>query len=116
MNDKARPRPMPFEGVAFRPRGEGGDVAALSMPTGSGDGTELGTGFARRAGAPLEWTLACDEVRLVPEGALRVSTAEGAFDLGPRDAIRLPAGTEPTCETEEAHIFFAVHPASAVTA
>ena len=115
MDEKAPPRLIPFEEVSFRPRAEGGDAAALAMLTGAGDGTELGAGFGRLAGARLPWTLAYDEVLLVLEGALRVSTKEGVFDLGPRDSIWLPAGTELVYEAEEALIFFAVHPASAVS-
>ena len=115
MAEKAPPHLTRFEDVSFRPRAEGADVAMLSTLTGDEQGTELGTGFGRLQAARLEWTVSCDEVLLVLEGALRVSTAGGVFDLGPRDSIRLPAGTGLVCEAEEALIFFAVHPASAVS-
>ena len=115
MAEKAPPHLTRFEDVSFRPRAERADVAMLSTLTGDEQGTELGTGFGRLQAARLEWTVSCDEVLLVLEGALRVSTAGGVFDLGPRDSVRLPAGTGLVCEAEEALIFFAVHPASAVS-
>ena len=40
------PMRIPFEDVPFRPRAEGGDVAMMSVITGTQQGTELGTGFA----------------------------------------------------------------------
>ncbi|MEM9140096.1 MAG: ethanolamine utilization protein EutQ [Pseudomonadota bacterium] len=107
--------PMPFDQVAFRPRGEGGDMASLAMLTGAEQGTELGTGFGRLKNAHLTWTLAYDEVLLVIEGRLRVGTPDGTHDLGPKDSIWLPKGTALTYEAEDALIFFAVHPASAVS-
>lgn len=111
---KTPPSKIAFADVPFRPRGEGGDMALLSMITGTGQGTELGTGFGRMKQARLEWTVLYDEVILVVEGALRVTTPDGVFDLGPKDTIWLPEGTPLTYEAEDALIFFAVHPASAV--
>lgn len=106
---------IPFDQVAFRARKEGGDVAALGMVTGAAQGTELGTGFGRLNGARLDFTVPYDEVLLVIEGALRVTTPAGVFDLGPRDSVWLPKGTDVTYEAEgEALIFFALHPASAI--
>ena len=49
------------------------------------------------------------------EGALRVTTPAGVFELGPEDSVWLPAGTELVYEAETALIFFAVHPASGVS-
>ena len=115
MSGKAPPRMTRFEDVPFRPRAEGGDSAVLSILTGAAQGTELGTGFGRLENARLEWTLAYDEVLLVLEGALRVTTPAGVFELGPKDSVWLPAGTELVYEAEAALIFFAVHPASAVS-
>ena len=37
------------------------------------------------------------------------------FELGPKDSIWFPAGTELVYEPEHALVFFAVHPASAVS-
>ena len=115
MAQKAPAKLIAFNDVPFRPRAEGGDVAMMSMLTGAEQGTELGTGFGRLKGARLEWTVAYDEVLLVLEGQLRVTTDAGVFDLGPKDSIWLPAGTSLVYEAEEALIFFAVHPASAVS-
>jgi ethanolamine utilization protein EutQ len=106
---------IPFDAVAFRARKEGGDVAALGMVTGADQGTELGTGFGRLNGAKLDFTVPYDEVQLVIEGTLTVTTPAGVFTLGPRDSVWLPKGTAVTYETEgEALIFFALHPASAI--
>ena len=85
------------------------------MLTGADQGTELGTGFGRMKNANLDWTVHYDEVLLVIEGHLTVRTAEDVFELGPKDSIWLPKGTELTYQAEEALIFFAVHPASAIS-
>jgi ethanolamine utilization protein EutQ len=106
---------LPFEGLKWRARKEGGESAALGMLTGSDQGTELGTGFGQLKNARLEFTVPYDEVLLVLEGRLNVTTPEGVFDLGPRDSVWLPKGTDVIYETKgEALIFFALHPASAI--
>ena len=87
----------------------------MSVITGVEQGTELGTGFGRLKGAKLEWTVHYDEVILVIEGHLTVTTRDGVFELGPKDSIWLPKGTALTYEAEDALIFFAVHPASAIS-
>jgi len=112
---KSAPKRIPFDEVPFRPRAEGGDVAMLSVITGAELGTELGTGFGRLKGAKLEWTVHYDEVILVLEGHLTVHTAAEVIELGRRDSVWLPKGTELTYEAENALIFFAVHPASAIS-
>ena len=115
MTTKAAPKRIAFEDVPFRPRAEGGDVAMLSVITGTPEGTELGTGFGRLKDAKIDWTVDYDEVILVIDGHLTVRTAAGDFELGPRDSVWLPAGTALTYEAKEALIFFAVHPASAIS-
>ena len=110
----SEPKLIPFDDVPFRPRGEGGDVAMMSVITGAEQGTELGTGFGRLKGAKLDWTVQYDEVILVLEGHLTVRTDAGVFELGPKDSVWLPNGTALTYEADEALIFFAVHPASAI--
>ena len=115
MSGSSKPKAIPFAEVPFRPRAEGGDVAMMSVITGVEQGTELGTGFGRLKRAKLEWTVHYDEVILVIEGHLTVTTRDGVFELGPKDSIWLPKGTALTYEAEDALIFFAVHPASAIS-
>ena len=112
---QSAPKAIPFDEVPFRPRGEGGDVAMMSVITGADQGTELGTGFGRMKNAKLEWTVHYDEVILVMEGHLTVRTETEVFELGPKDSVWLPSGTALTYEAEDALIFFAVHPASAIS-
>lgn len=115
MSASTEPKPIPFDQVPFRPRAEGGDMAMMSIITGAEQGTELGTGFGRLKDAKLEWTVHYDEVILVLEGHLTVRTEVGVFELGQKDSIWLPKGTALIYEADEALIFFAVHPASAIS-
>ncbi|MEM7060796.1 MAG: cupin domain-containing protein [Pseudomonadota bacterium] len=115
MPGTSQPKRIPFDEVPFRPRAEGGDMAMMSVITGAEQGTELGTGFGRLTDAKLEWTVHYDEVLLVLEGHLTVRTEAGVFELGPKDSVWLPKGTALTYEAEDALIFFAVHPASAIS-
>lgn len=106
---------IPFDQVQWRARKEGGESAALGVVSGPAQGTELGTGFGRMNNARLAFTLPYDEVLLVIEGKLRITTPAGVFDLGPKDSVWLPKGTELVYESEgEALIFWALHPASAI--
>ena len=45
----------------------------------------------------------------------RAVAPEGVCELGLPDSTRLAAGTNLTCEAEDAPIVFAAHPASAVS-
>ena len=110
-DEKAPPRVMRYADLQFVPRGEGGDMAALSEFTGSKDGSELGSGLAVLSNARIDWTVRYDEVLIVLEGVLRVHTAEGVLEAGPRDSIWLPAGTALTYEAEHALVAYAIHPA-----
>ena len=109
---KAGPRSVPFAELAFGPRFEYGEQAEIAEVTGTGDGTVLGTGFARFNKASIPWTIRYDEVLLVIEGKVTVRTDEGDFTAGPKDCIWLPAGTELRYESEDALVFYAIHPSN----
>ena len=109
---KTAPRRVAFGDLRFDPRFEYGDQAQIAEVTGSGDGTVLGTGFARFSKASIPWTVRYDEVLLVIEGEVTLHTAEGAFVAGPKDCIWLPAGTALRYESEDALLFYAIHPSN----
>ena len=109
---KSAPCRMAFGDLSFQPRFAYGDQAQIAEVTGSGEGTVLGTGFARFAEASIPWTVQYDEVLLVIEGKVTVRTATGDFEAGPRDCIWLPKGTELHYESEGALVFYAIHPSN----
>ena len=102
---------MPFAGQDFVPRFEYGAMAQIAEVTGSGHGTQLGTGFARFTDAEIPWTVQYDEVLLVLEGEVTVRTATGDQTAGPKDCIWLPNGTKLTYISKSALVFYAIHPA-----
>lgn len=106
------PDTLPFDALDFIPRFEHGHMARVAEVTGAGDGTPLGTGFARFTDAAIPWTVRYDEVILVLEGQLTVRTTAGDLTAGPRDCIRLPTGTELTYLSDDALVFYAIHPAT----
>ena len=103
---------MPFAGLAFVPRAEGGDVAELAEISSAEEGTELGTGYARLSKARLSWTVRYDEVLVVIEGELTVHVDGFPLVAGPRDAIWLAAGSAVIYEAEAALVLYAIHPAN----
>lgn len=105
-------RQIGFDDLNFAPRFAYGDQADVVEVTGTGDGTVLGTGFARFTRAEIPWTVKYDEVILVLEGNLTVRTPEGNLEAGPRDSIWLPKGTELTYIAESALVFYTIHPAN----
>ena len=110
--DKAGPRAIRFDELDFVPRFAYGDQARVVETSGTGEGTVLGTGFARFSGARIPWTIKYDEVILVIEGALTVKTGDGELRAGPKDCVWLPAGTELTYVSDDALVFYAIHPSN----
>lgn len=105
-------RRIGFEDLCFTPRFAYGDQAQVVEVTGSGDGTFLGTGFARFTKAAIPWTVKYDEVLLVLEGSVTVRTPDDNIHAGPRDCIWLPKNTDLTYIAESALVFYAIHPAN----
>lgn len=108
----ATARSIRFDQLGFAPRFEYGDQAAVSVVTGSGEGTVLGTGFGRFTNAEIPWTTKYDEVLLVIEGHVTVRTPAGYLEAGPNDCIWLPNGTELTYIAKSALVFYAIHPSN----
>ncbi len=104
-------RVVPFDALEFAPRFEYGEMAEVAGVCGSDDGSELGAGWGRLQNARIPWTIKYDEVLTVFDGALRVHANGEVHELGPRDCIWLPAGTELIYEADSALIHFAIHPA-----
>ena len=101
-----------FDCLKFEPRFEYGHMAEVSVTAGEQDGAELGTGFARFSHARIPWTIQYDEVLIVFEGTLRVHCGGDIHELGPRDSLWLPAGTELIYESESALVAYAIHPSN----
>ncbi|MBT6403239.1 MAG: hypothetical protein HOK11_02330 [Rhodospirillaceae bacterium] len=57
-------------------------------------------------------TIKYDEVLTVFEGRLRLHANGEVHELGPRDSIWLPNGTELVYEADDALIHFAIHPSN----
>ena len=113
MTSKAKARVATFLAAEFQPRFEYGHMAQAAVITGKdGDGTKLGSGFARMTDAEIPWTVKYDEVILVLEGQLTVRTSDGDLTAGPMDCIWLPDGTELTYIAENALVFYAIEPAN----
>lgn len=108
----AGPRAVRFDDLTFAPRFAYGEQAAVAEVTGSGDGTPLGTGFARLTKAEIPWTVQYDEVLLVLEGSVTIHTELGDFEAGPKDSVWLPKGTSLTYQSESALVFFAIYPSN----
>lgn len=109
---KSAARRLSFGDLSFAPRFAYGEQAKIAEVTGSGDGTALGTGFARFSNATIPWTVQYDEVLLVIEGQVTVRTPEGELTAGPLDCIWLPKGTELTYQSEAALVFYAIDPST----
>ena len=109
---KAQPRVMQPGEMTFTPRFAYGDQAQVAVACGPGDGTQLGCGYVRMSGAEIPWTIKYDEIVLVLEGSITIRTGAGDLTAGPRDSIWLPAGTELTYVSENALLFYAIHPAN----
>lgn len=105
-------RRIGFGDLKFTPRFAYGEQAEVVEVTGTGDGTVLGTGFARFREAEIPWTVQYDEVILVLEGSVTIRTPDGDIDAGPRDSIWLPKGTDLTYIADNALVFYAIHPAN----
>lgn len=109
---KADPRVMRPGEMTFAPRFAYGDQAQVAVACGPGDGTELGCGYVRMSGAEIPWTIKYDEIVLVLEGSITIQTEAGDLTAGEHDSIWLPAGTELTYVSENALLFYAIHPAN----
>lgn len=109
---KADPRVMRPGEMTFAPRFAYGDQAQVAVACGPGDGTELGCGYVRMSGAEIPWTIKYDEIVLVLEGSITIRTEAGDLTAGAHDSIWLPAGTELTYFSENALLFYAIHPAN----
>ena len=103
-------RRIAFDDLPFQPRFAYGEQAEVAVVTGAGDGTPLGSGFARFHKAAVPWTVRYDEVLLVLEGEVEVETATGSLALGPHDCAWLPKGTALVYRSESALVFYAIHP------
>lgn len=112
MTTSAPARVTAFADLEFGPRFEHGDMAQVVEVTGSGDGTVLGTGFARFTQAQIPWAVRYDEVILVLEGEVTIRTDAGDLKAGPRDCIWLPKDTALTYIAESALVFYTIHPAN----
>ena len=110
--DKAPARVVAKGDLGFQPRFAFGEMCQIAEVTGTGQGTVLGTGFARMTKAEIPWTVQYDEVLLVVEGEITVRTAGGDLTAHAPDCIWLPAGTELTYVAESALVFYAIHPAN----
>lgn len=103
-------RPEPFAGLSFTPRFEYGEMCQLAEVSGSKDGTNLGVGYARFTKARIPWTINYDEVLIGVEGVLKVHAGGRVHEIGPKDSLWLPKGTELVYEAEYALTAYAVHP------
>ena len=111
-SDKTKAQKIAFETLDFAPRFAYGDQAAIAEITGSGDSTALGTGLARFTKASIPWTVRYDEVLLVLEGRVTVRTNDGDLEAGPKDCIWLPKGADLIYISDDALVFYAIHPAN----
>ena len=96
--------------MEFIPRKEYGDQAQLAPVSSHEIGTELGTGYVRLKGAEIPWTIKYDEVIVVLEGEFTVRTSDGELSVSQHQSIWLPKGTELTYVSENALLFYAIHP------
>ena len=110
--EKAVPSVLRQRDRQFAPRFAYGDMAGIAEVSGTGQGTKLGTGFARFRNAKIPWTVQYDEVLLVLEGHVTVRTESADLEAGPQDCIWLPTGTSLTYLAEDALVFYAIEPAN----
>ena len=110
--EQRTPDRLAFDALSFVPRFAYGDQAEVAEVTGTGDGTVLGTGFARFRQAAIPWRVRYDEVLLVLEGEILIRVGEKELRAGPRDCVWLPKGTELRYEAEAALVFYAIHPSN----
>ncbi len=101
-----------FSDAVFTPRFAHGDMAQIAQITGTGEGTQLGTGMARFTDADIPWTVKYDEVLLVLEGEVTIHMADQTLIAGPKDCLWLPKGTELRYQSKNALVFYAIHPAN----
>jgi ethanolamine utilization protein EutQ len=101
-----------YDDLEFTPRFEYGDMARVAETCGAADGSELGAGWVWLDGARIPWTIRYDELLTVFEGALRLHAGGEVFELGIRDSVWLPAGTEVIYEAESALVHYAIHPSN----
>lgn len=111
-NRKTPPRAVRYDDLEFAPRFEYGHMAEVAVICGAADGSELAAGWARLANARMPWTIRYDEVLTVFEGSLRLHAGGEVHELGARDSIWLPAGTELVYEADSALVHFAIHPSN----
>lgn len=109
---KTAPRVMRFENAAFKPRFEYGDQAEAAHLCGDADGSELAAGLVHLTKARIPWTVQYDEIILVLEGSFSAHIGEDVLTAGPMDSIWFPAGTELVYQSDEALLFYAIHPAN----
>ena len=102
----------PFPSLWFSPRFAYGEMAEVAEVCGSGDGTVLGTGYVRFKNARIPWQVRYDEIILVIEGRLTLLVEGEEVVAGPRDSIWLPEGTPVIYESDDALVFYAIHPAN----
>ena len=107
---KPPPKVLAYQDLVFTPRFAYGDQCTIAETVSEDFGGELGTGFARMTKAWIPWTLSYDEVITVIEGRLKVHAGGMIHELGPRDSIWLPNGTELIYEAEQALLHYAIHP------
>lgn len=112
MTELSPPRVLNLDDLKFAPRFEYPEMAGIAEFTGSGDGTPLGTGFARFTDAEIPWTVKYDEVVLVLEGTVTVRTDAGDMVAKANDCIWLPTGTALTYIATSALVFYAIHPSN----
>ncbi|MCP4332176.1 MAG: ethanolamine utilization protein EutQ [Gammaproteobacteria bacterium] len=102
----------PFNQMRFTPRFEYGEMAELVEICGSDNGSEMAAGWCRFRKARIPWTIQYDEVLTVFEGNLKLHANGEIYDLGVKDSIWLPTGTELIYEAESALVYYAAHPAN----
>lgn len=107
---KSQPSVRSFEDLAFTPRFEYGEQAEVAVVSSAEDATQLGTGFARFKDANIPWTIQYDEVILVVEGTLTIETETGKLTANAKDCIWLPKGTKLIYTSQDALVFYAIHP------
>jgi len=108
----SKPRRISFGDLEFAPRFAHGDQAQIVEVTGTGDGTLLGTGFARFTNAEIPWSVKYDEVLLVLEGSVTVRTPGGDLEARAYDCVWLPKDTDLTYVSADALVFYTIHPAN----
>lgn len=112
---KSPPRVITFSQLKFEPRFAYPEMSEVVEVAGAGDRSLLAGGFARFKKATIPWELQYDELILVLEGHLTIETAEGSLTASPLDTIWLPAGTKLTYVSDNALVFYSIHPSNWAT-